>query len=240
MNKNIKTAIGTIFLTALLFTAGQPASAEAKAGKGSGTAAKLLGSWDCTGTNGVIPLVFKNANTLVFNGEAASYTLVPGAIRVRDEAAGHVNYKYKLSKNSLKVTLPDGSAMECKRASSQGSEGKKTASGVSERMIFGTFCSWSGSSTGSSSYSSSGRAAFDGKGSFSYGSESSFSSSQGMYYGSNPGAGNRGAYKVSGNSLILTFNDGTTARAEIHFRYPDGSVSEIMHGKTLYGKALCQ
>lgn len=249
MNRKIIAVMGPAFLIALISANGRAAGKEAKGGKGresGATARRLLGSWECRGQNGqtgAVSLVFKTNDTLIFNGDAASYTLAPGAIRVLNESSGrrgstpHVDYQYKLSGNSLHVVFPDKSALQCKRASRPSSQ---NASAKGEKMIFGTFCSWSGSSGGGSSYSSTGRAAFDGKGSFNYGSESSFSNKSGMGYGQNAGAGNRGTYKVNGKTIQLSFSDGTTANAQVHFRYPDGSVSEIMYGKTLYGKALCQ
>ncbi|MBW1860277.1 MAG: hypothetical protein JRI70_09460, partial [Deltaproteobacteria bacterium] len=45
----------------------------------------LLGRWQCQSEGGPIPLVFEYQSRMVFDGEPANYTLVPGAIRVEED-----------------------------------------------------------------------------------------------------------------------------------------------------------
>ena len=243
MDRKLVTVLAAAFLTALGFAAGAGAAPKGGKGTASGDASKLMGSWECQGQGATAALVFKTRDTLIYQGEAAGYALVPGAVRVLDAGGGYIDYKYKLSGNSLSVAAPDGSSLQCKRGSQASSQARKALDGapsVSVEGIRGTFCSWSGSSGAVASYSSSGRASFDGKGHFSFGSESSFSSKEGMAYGQSAGAGNDGTYTVSGNDIQIKVRDGSVINARVHFRLADGSVSEIMYGETLYGKALCE
>jgi len=108
-----------------------------------------------------------------------------------------------------------------------------------EHLLQGKLCCWSGSSTSSSSYSSTKWAYFDGQGNFQYGSESSFSSDAGNAWG-NDGSGERGTYRISGDTVYLSYPDGSSDTATVHFRQDDGRITELKYGDDHYAKALCE
>lgn len=206
-------------------------------------AAGLVGNWQCQGESGPASLEFRSNNLLAFNGEEAQYALAPGVIRVQEDV-GIVEYPYVFKGKDLVVTFPDGSRLQCARAES-GKAGQKGGAasgreqgGEGNHLLRGTLCSWSGSSTGSTSYSSSNRVTFDGQGRFAYGSESSFSGSAGQAFSAGPGSG--GAYRVVGNKVHITFSDGSTGVATVNFRLNDGRISELMYNGKLYGMGLCE
>lgn len=238
--KKLAGIVSSAVLLALLIP--DPAAAAGKKSKPAG--GSLLGTWQCAGNFGNAPLVFESRNRLVFNGDAANYTLVPGAFRVQEDY-GLVDYAYSLKGNNLSVTFPDGSTMQCSRAASGGSKsggagdesGGGGAGGGSNWQLNGMLCSWSGSSSSGSSYSRSTRVSFDGQGRFRYGSESSFSSGSGQAYGQ--GGGSQGTYRVSGNSVYLTFGDGSTAVAKVQMKQNSGRITELMYNGTLYATGLC-
>jgi len=106
-------------------------------------------------------------------------------------------------------------------------------------LLQGRFCSYSGGSGSSSSYSRSTRVFFDGQGGFSYGRESSFSSGAGLAYGSQGGGANRGRYRVEKDRVILTFSDGTSGVASVYNRAGNGRITEIMYERQLFAPQLC-
>jgi len=77
----------------------------------------LLGRWQCQSYGETIPLIFESQNRMVFDGEAADYTLVPGAIRV-EEDYGFVDYGYALEGNTLLLSFPGGMILQCMREAS--------------------------------------------------------------------------------------------------------------------------
>jgi YD repeat-containing protein len=247
-----------MFAVALLW-AGPAAWAAQKQGSAEDG---LIGSWQCQGPYGVSRLVFESKSRLVFDGDPAKYTVIPGGvIRVQDED-GIENYRYTLKGNSLNITFPDGSRLQCQRAASsqagsvaKGSSapagsaktgaagaaataGSQTGKGL-EWQLKGMLCSWGGSSSSSSSYSRSTRVSFDGRGGFQYATESSFSSGSGMAYGRNPRPANRGTYRVTGDKVYLTFGDGSSGVAQVHMRQTSGMITEIKYNGELYATGLC-
>lgn len=203
----------------------QPATAQAA----------LLGTWQCQrGLRGTASLIFHTASHLVYDGEATEYTLVPGAMRVQGPS-GPIDYPYSLQGNNLAIGFPDGSRIQCVKASA---EAEPRAGGGNESHLRGMLCHWSGSSTSSSSFSRSTRVNFDGRGIFSYGTESSFSGESGLAY-SGPGAGNRGTYRVVGNTVHLKFSDGSSGVAQVQMRQADGRITELMFEGQLYAAGLC-
>ena len=200
----------------------------------------LLGNWECRTTEGILRLSFTSANQLVFDDEPANYTLVSGAIRIMDEF-GVEDYPYTLSGNSLTITFPDGFQLQFEKAgmTPPPTQGKIGQASGTEYLLQGKLCRWSGSSSSTSSYSSTGWVFFDGQGNFSYGSESSFSSQDGNAYGGNNNSANKGQYRVEGGRVVLTFSDGSTGIAEVHFRQDDGRITELKYNGDLYGAALC-
>lgn len=104
-------------------------------------------------------------------------------------------------------------------------------------LLKGSFCSWSGSSSSSGSYSTSKWAKFDGVGRFIYGSSSSYSGNQGSAYNGSPKHG--GAYEVRGKYIYLRYNDGGCDVAKVYNRASNGMITEVMFEGTLYAAALC-
>lgn len=231
-----------LWAVAMVLTISYPVTASGKQDRAS--AGSLIGAWQCTSGVGNASLVFESQRRLVFDGEAATYEVVPGAIRVMDED-GPVDYPYTLAGRRLSVTFPDGMRMQCVKAggskSHDSGESDDAAGGAAGRgtnwQLRGLLCSWGGSSSSSSGYSRTTRVSFDGQGGFSYGSESSFSSGAGIAYGS--GGGDRGTYRVSGNKVYLTFSDGSTGVANVHMKQNNGMITELMYEGTLYASGLC-
>jgi hypothetical protein len=208
------------------------------AGKSNDQSASLVGAWQCQGRTGQSSLVFHSGNQLEFNGSPTSYALAPGVLRVQ-ENGGIVNYPYALKGSTLFIQFADGSKIQCARASGQAQAGSGgVQAGGQEYLLQGKLCSYSSSGSGysGSSYSSSRWAFFDGKGNFSYGSESSFSSSAGLYAGSDPG--NRGRYRVAGNTIQLQFSDGSTDTATVTYRNGN-RITELNYGGKHYAMAMC-
>ncbi len=77
----------------------------------------LLGRWQCQSEGGPIPLIFESQSRMVFDGEPANYTLVPGAIRV-EEDYGYIDYGYALQGNTLLISFPGGTVLQCMREAS--------------------------------------------------------------------------------------------------------------------------
>ena len=225
-----------------MILAGPATAANQKSGSSDGS---LIGSWQCQGPYGVSRLVFESKSRLIFDGDPAKYTLIPGVIRVQDED-GIENYRYTLKGNSLNITFPDGSRLQCQRAApSQAGSVKKESPAVSptgkgsEWQLQGMHCNWGGSSSSSSSYSRSTRVSFDGKGTFRYASESSFGSGAGIAYGKQAGSANTGRYRVAGDKIHFTFGDGTSGAAQVHMRQSNGMITEFMYRGQLYATGLC-
>jgi hypothetical protein len=71
------------FSALLILMIPNPTVAASKQSKASG--GTLVGTWQCTGNFGIVPLVFESQNRVVFDGDPANYCLVPGAIRVQED-----------------------------------------------------------------------------------------------------------------------------------------------------------
>jgi hypothetical protein len=208
---------------------------------GAADADRLIGSWSCKTAEGVVPLEFPSRNRLVFNGDAASYALLKGVIRVQEDSRP-IDYAYRFSGNTLLITFPQGGQISCTKAGASASphatEPQAAGRGGEEHLLKGRLCNWSGSRSGSSSYSSTRWAQFDGRGRFTYSSEGSFSSAEGLAAGNRPASS--GTYRVSGNKIHLTFSDGSSSAATVHFRQTSGAITELMFNGQLYGTALCE
>jgi hypothetical protein len=105
-------------------------------------------------------------------------------------------------------------------------------------QLQGTFCSWSGSSYGSSSYSNTKYISFDGQGRWTYGESSSYSGGSGMYAGQ--GGQDSGTYRVQGNVIYYKTNYGEQGAAQVHMRQNNGRITEIMVDGQLYSPSLCE
>ena len=231
-------------IIAAMILAGPATAANQKSGSSDGS---LIGSWQCQGPGGTVPLVFESRSRLVFDGEPYEYKMHSSVLRVK-EGKKAVDYRYLLKGNNLQITYPDGSRMVCQKATQtqaakvdKGAAGVATAGGGKDLdwQLKGMLCSWGGSSSSSSSYSRSTRVSFDGKGGFRYASESSFGSGAGMAYGRNAGSGNTGRYRVAGDKVHLTFGDGSSGVAQVHMRQSNGRITEIKYNGQLYATGLC-
>ncbi|MCD6293098.1 MAG: hypothetical protein J7M09_06585 [Deltaproteobacteria bacterium] len=105
-------------------------------------------------------------------------------------------------------------------------------------LLKGTFCSWSGSSSSSGSYSSSKWARFDGIGRFLYGSSTSYSGTAGSLHNGSRDSG--GDYEVRGDYIYLRYDDGGCDVATVHFRTSNGVITEVMFEGSVYAAALCE
>lgn len=80
---------------------------------------------------------------------------------------------------------------------------------------------------------------FDGRGNWAYGSEASFSGTEGLFYSGNQGAEMTGRYRIQGNQIYYQSNSGEQGVAQVHFRQPDGRITEIMVDGKLFATSLC-
>jgi len=215
------------------------------------TFSDLKGKWIFTEGDVNLELIFQSENKLIFDGEAANYSLAPGIIRVQDEYY-IIDYPFVLEGKTMTITFPEGyqliftraennagnsSAKETENLGNDSVQNTFSRTSGEEYLLQGKLCNWSGSSGSSSSYSTTRWIYFDGQGNFQDGSETSFSSNDGLYGGNEQG--NSGTYRVSGNYIYLNYNDGSTIRANVYFRQDDNSISEIEYDGDIYGKTIC-
>ncbi len=216
----------------------------------------LMGDWQCLSIFGVSALAFTPNSQLVIDGQSYNYTLGPDVLQIH-EAYGVTDYRYSLSGGNLQIVYPTGFKLQCRKSAggvasgrpgsgggqpgmSGGGAGRAQSSGQ-EWQLQGTLCSYSGSSSSYGSYSSSSTtkwAKFDGQGRFTYGSSSSFQSSAGMY--SNPGGSQGGRYKVMGNRVKFSYDEGGSDFATINMRQNNGQITELQYGSDLYAASLCE
>lgn len=200
----------------------------------------LMGEWACQGDGGASTLVFKNANTLIYDGESNTYRLQGDAIMVPGDW-GEEAYRYSLKGNRLKVTFPEGDVISCKRVPAGKKEARKGAgANGGNAQLRGRLCQWSGSSSSysGSSYSRTAKIEFDGQGNALYSSESSYSGNAGMAYGNS--GGTRGRYQVTGDQVRLQLEDGSDVVAQVNMRQNDGRITELMANGKLWATGLCE
>ena len=77
--------------------------------------ALLNGFWQCQEEGEQSTLEFKSKTELIYNGQPASYQLLPNAFKVI-EASGPVSYYYKYLEGTLIIFSPDGSMTYCQKA----------------------------------------------------------------------------------------------------------------------------
>ncbi len=104
-------------------------------------------------------------------------------------------------------------------------------------QLQGSYCTWSGSSYGSSSYSHTKYINFDGNGRWTFGESSSYSGSGGMYAGQ--GGDSSGTYRVDGNTIYYMTDAGERGSAQVYVRQNSGMITEIKVDGQLYAKSLC-
>ena len=180
---------------------------------------QLRGSWEYHTFRDKWSLVFECDHKMLFDREAADYSLVPGAIRIQD-GSGSTDYPYRISAEGLTLTLPDGSERTY----------KNTDPGEAERGVFGTMY---GSKNGSAPREN---ISFDGDHLFVYHSLQSGSTGPGET-GAIGNAGlveTRGVYRVEADVVVLAFYDSTTLEAKVHYRDDDGSITSITLGDRLF------
>jgi hypothetical protein len=237
-----------LLLALISFHADVPAFQLKKQSK-SGDSKALLGVWEATEEGETVRLIFKTNALLEFDGEQSAYTLVSGAIRVKDEFEGNVDYAYALKGDVLVISFPEGEKLEFRRvkkaSTSTASASGRTSSGSDQNhLLTGRFMSYSsaGSSSGSSSWTT--YATFDGRGNFSWSSESAHSTQQYNQQGDNTGwgvasgsnSGNSGSYRVEGNRILVTFSDGSQDEAVVTERFQDGSIGAFKYGGKVYAR----
>lgn len=66
----------------------------------------LQGSWQCQGNDGMHSLKFQSNSTLVCDGTASGYAILPNAILVQGDD-GISSYGYHLDGNKLAVSSPN-------------------------------------------------------------------------------------------------------------------------------------
>jgi hypothetical protein len=75
----------------------------------------LQGPWQCEEEGAQATLDFQSQTSLLYNGEQSDYQLVPGIIRVPGEY-GPEDYYYQFSDETLVIMMPNGSMMQCAKA----------------------------------------------------------------------------------------------------------------------------
>jgi len=80
----------------------------------SGDASKLLGKWVGQSDFGSLTLEFRSPTQIVFDGESASCSILPGIIRVQDED-GITDYRFAFQGDVLVISFPEGYALQFKR-----------------------------------------------------------------------------------------------------------------------------
>jgi len=208
-------------------------------------AGKLAGTWKYTYNNESVYLEIKDGNQLVFDGETASYELVESAIRVYDEYGYYFDYRYVLDQDKLSITFPDGYAylFEKVRANPAAKEAQAGFSGTGDTdvsKLFGSLCSYSGSSGSYSSYSSSKVLSFNGTGLFRLQNTSSYSGGGDLYYNSGEDNSQYGTYRIIQGYVELKYANGSFEKLKINVVQNSGEITELMAGSVLYAKALCE
>lgn len=210
----------------------------------------IVGNWQCQMSfNGSVMgkgvMAFDANNRVTFNQSTFAYQLISAnQLRLQDQVSQH-DYEYQLAGNALKMRYGDGSTFDCVRGQqmagamgqpqAQGGMmgGQSQGGGAANWQLRGTFCSFSGSS----SYSSTGYLNFDGQGRWSQSSESSFSNQHGSGYGQSGNTG--GSYQVSGKIVQYQSDAGEQGTAEVHMQQNNGQITEIMIGRQLYAMGMC-
>lgn len=205
-------------------TTGMQAGGVAGGASGQG----LLGIWEHQGPEAISIAVFLSDDQLVFDGERAAYRREGNRLLVQT-SEGALDLPFQL----------DGAALLLQHI---GRETRFTRLVEAETgLLQGRFCSWSGSSSSSGSYSTTRRVWFDGQGGFSTRSESSFSvtTADVSGLGATSGDPDAGRYRLAGDKVFLFFGDGSVDWASIHNRGDGGRITELMYNAKVFAGALC-
>jgi hypothetical protein len=216
------------------------------AGQASSDASKLLGKWVGRTDIGQAVLEFRSATQLLFEGEAASYRLLPGIIRVQDEE-GTADYRYTFRGTVLVVSFPEGFQIEFTRVgpppAGSGGESEKPAAAppvapVSELMaqFAGTWATMTKNTET--------RVTLTAQGEFYSGYESSYSGrfDGGGGWGQANASSERGRWAVRGDRrqglITLTYQNGNQTQVSYRVHVENGETywSEYWFNGDLYGK----
>ena len=80
--------------------------------------ALLKGFWQCREEGEQSTLEFQSKNQLIYNGQPATYQLLPNAFRVQEDS-GPTDYYYQYLEGTLMIFSPDGSITYCQKAKKQ-------------------------------------------------------------------------------------------------------------------------
>jgi len=197
-------------------------------------AGELKGRW--RSEDGTSSLNIVSKSRLVYNGQELSCRIDAKVIYVADDGE-IVAYPYRFEGKRLLIAFPQGYTVRFRRI--EGRQAPTTASSSQNALLAGTFCTYSGSSGGGTSYSSNPWVRFDGRNRFSYGTNAYYSGG-GDAYATEGGADGGGTYEVRGNSIVLHFSDGTRGMASVHFRQNSGRITEVKYGSAVYAPQLCE
>ena len=167
----------------------------------------LRGTWEAHTFYDKWTLVFDCDHNMIFDREPVPYTLLPGAIRVRD-TKGESNYPYKLDGTRLTLTLKNGSERTY----------RKTDPGDAEQTAHGIFY------LSGNAQSASANISFDGDHSFVISNSSA----------ANAAKNTGGIYRVEGDVVVMIFDDSTSYDAKIRFHDEDGSIAGILYSDQLF------
>lgn len=185
--------------------------------------ASLIGAWQSAGPAGPINLVFESKSRLVFDGEPAKYTLVPGVLRV-DDGEEVVDYPYILAGDVLTITFPEGFKMQFKRTKSAPAptaknepEGSSSAGVENSRLaseISGIWWGYSGSTERKIGLCPNGRYQDYSESSYSGSSKDSLGNPS-TSWGSASQRGGSGTWAINGNYqegiISVRYSNGNTA-----------------------------
>jgi hypothetical protein len=164
---------------------------------------QLRGSWQFHTYRDKWTMVFDCDHKMLFDREAADYTLTPGLIRI-EGSDGVVEYPYTLAVDELSLTLPDGGQRTYRR----------TDPGEAEQLVHGVFYG-----PGNSSASRE-RISFDGDRSFAL---QTFPPAQ-----AGGPVEQKGIYRVEGEVIVLAFEDSTILETQVHARGDDSTLTSLV------------
>lgn len=203
---------------------------------------KPTGNWLCTTEYGSVSLKFLSDSQMEYDGDVLSYKVSGNTLQVMTDW-GWTDYPFELNGDQLIITYPEGYRLlfnKVKTPARTGSGGNAGTASAGGMYLTGTLCEYGSSSSYSSysSYSHTSRLYFDGQGNFQYGTEQSYGGDAGIAY-SDGNDVSTGTYRINGNSVQLTFSDGSAYTLQIHFVQDDGRITELKFGEKLFATALC-
>jgi hypothetical protein len=101
----------------------------------AGSYAQLEGFWQCQEEGVRSTLEFTSQSTLIYDGQSASYQMLPNVLRVQG-GDGPVDYLYEIQDGTLVVLSPDGTVAYCQKATKptlRGQQARKPAQPRSQR-----------------------------------------------------------------------------------------------------------